>query len=340
VGVFAVGDIVAVAVADGHGSSRFAEVGARLAVSVTLPALVCFAERLGQHSNNLKAVKDFAGHPLRGQIVREWTEQVRAKAGADDAPLVDYGTTLIFALSTPYYLLLGQIGDGDLLLVDGHGEVRTPIPEDPSAFADETPSLCGRDAVHSMRIRVLPAPRAELLLLAATDGYGKSYSSDAVFHQIGPDFLGMVRSDGFYAVAPLLRGFLEQVTSGGSGDDIALAMLYWPSLTEALTEGEASSSASEGEKPEGAPKAMDEAVSVTTGDLEIAPIEAVRTQSDEGDAPPEVGQTVDPSPAVTPESESATAGFAPTQGEGSRPSPASPPPDSMEIPDERATEND
>lgn len=233
-GVWAVADIVAVALADGHGSSKHAEVGARIAVQVCLAALADFAERLADGDAALAAIQRYADHPLRVQLVREWAARVRRKAGDDDVDLVDYGSTVLFALATDRFLLLGQLGDGDILLIGNDGSVRVPLPADPAAFADETPSLCLPEAWQSLRVLVLPAPDAEALLLLSTDGYSKSYARDADFRQIGPDYLELIRADGVSGLRPHLRGFLEQVTTGGSGDDIALGLLYWPHLaTEA-----------------------------------------------------------------------------------------------------------
>lgn len=235
-GVWSIADTVAVAVADGHGSSRHADVGARLAVHVALSSLVRFAEDLGERAWKLAEVQSYAEHPLRVQLVREWAQRVRSKAGSDDAPLLDYGSTVLFALSTPAFLLVGQLGDGDILLVSRDGQVRAPLPPDPTAFADETPSLCLPDAAQSLRVLVLPPPGEETLLLLSTDGYSKSYATDAVFHAIGPDYLDLVRTEGVHGVQAHLRGFLEQVTAQGSGDDIALGLLYWAGPAEVKTE--------------------------------------------------------------------------------------------------------
>lgn len=231
VGVWAVSDTVAIAVADGHGSSKHAEVGARLAVQAALEALARFAESVDERSSNLEGIQSYASHPLRVQLVREWTARVRNRAGTEDVALLDYGTTILFALATPRFLLLGQLGDGDMLLVEEDGGVRSPLPPDPRAFADETPSLCLPEAWQSLRVLALPAPPGECLLLVSTDGYSKSYSTDAIFRQIGPDYLELIRSDGLHGLQPHLHGFLEQVTTQGSGDDIALALLYWPAAT-------------------------------------------------------------------------------------------------------------
>lgn len=229
VGGLSFGDVVAVAVADGLGSSRHAEVGARLAVQIALDAVARFADELGEQAADLADVHRLAAERLRVQVVREWVARVRLRAGSDDVPLVDYGATLVFALATPRFLLIGQLGDGDVLLVGRDGQVTTPIPDDPAAFADETPSLCLHEAWLAMRVRVFPVPEEETLLLLSTDGYANSYSSDEEFHRVGPDYLELAQKGGLAAgVAPHLRGFLEQVTAGGSGDDIGVAILHWP----------------------------------------------------------------------------------------------------------------
>ena len=227
-GLWMVADTVALAIADGHGSSKHADIGARLAVQVALTALVRFAEDLGERASNLLEVQKYAEHPLRVQIVREWKERVHTKSGDSETPLVDYGSTLLVALATPDFLLVGQLGDGDILLVNEDGTVDVPLPADPEAFADETPSLCLPEAEHSFRLRVLPTPKQETLLLLSTDGYSKSYPTDAAFKEIGPDYLDLIRKDGVSGLTPHLKGFLKKITTKGSGDDIALALLHWP----------------------------------------------------------------------------------------------------------------
>lgn len=235
-GATAVADVVAVAIADGHGTSKHAEVGARLAVQVALEALVRFSEGLNDPSAGLADARlaeaqRYAEHPLRAQLVREWAARVRTKANDPAASLLDYGSTLTFALSTPHFILVGQIGDGDVLLVAEDGSVTAPLPRDPAAFADETPSLCQSDAWHSLRVRVLPPPTREVLLMLSTDGYSNSYASDDQFRRIGPDYLELVRDEGLAGLQPHLRGFLEQITAQGAGDDIAIALVYWPAAT-------------------------------------------------------------------------------------------------------------
>jgi len=232
------GPVAALAVADGHGSSIHAEIGARIAVEVASEHLLAFAASLGaEHLADPRAVHGLAQDPFRRLLVREWVSRVREHAGAGDVDLKDYGSTLIFALVTAEFMLLGQLGDGDLIVVDGGGTISRPLPTDPRCFGEETPSLCLPDAATSLHVLVMPVPEGETLLLISTDGYGKSYATDTDFEQIGPDYLEMVREIGVSGVSENLEEFLTAVTTGGSGDDIALGLVYlppWPSAVPAV----------------------------------------------------------------------------------------------------------
>lgn len=222
------GDVVAIAVADGHGTSARGEVGAKFAVHVAVDQLLQFPDKLrSDKSANIKDVHACA-EEMRAPLVREWSERVRRDAGTESPDLQLYGSTLLFALATPGYLIVGQIGDGDVLLVDSAGRVERPIDPDPSNFADETASLCQSKAWEAIRLSTRHPPGPETLLLLSTDGYSKSYATDADYEKIGPDYLDLFRKHGAEGVQSLLPGFLKEVSSKGSGDDIALGMLYWP----------------------------------------------------------------------------------------------------------------
>ena len=65
---------------------------------------------------------DVSAHPFTGAEQLLWDEQ----RGKDDDPMRAYGATLLAALITPNYLLLLQLGDGDILIVDSAGRVARP----------------------------------------------------------------------------------------------------------------------------------------------------------------------------------------------------------------------
>lgn len=221
-----VGEAVAIAAADGHGSSEHADIGARFAICAALSVFTRFAHDDGGEASDM--------HPLCVRIVREWREMVRADTDRKDGPTGGgdiyrgYGSTILGAVATPKILLVGQLGDGDVLFVNGNGEVRTPLSSDAAGIGDETESLCLPGAEYAFGIKKLPPPEDEALLLLATDGYGKSYQFRSDFEKIGPDYLDRIRRYGIDKVASRLKTYLRKVTDRGSGDDIAVAMLYWP----------------------------------------------------------------------------------------------------------------
>jgi len=63
------------------------------------------------------------------------------------------------------------------------------------------------------------------LILLTTDGYANSFSDAAGFHKVGSDLLEMMRSDGFDAINRSIKGWLEEATTAGSGDDCTLAFI-------------------------------------------------------------------------------------------------------------------
>lgn len=227
--------VLAVAVADGHGSSRHGDVGAQRAVAAAVTELLAFAAAgAAQPVGEADALAAIARHDeLRERIVHHWVRAVseHATSSAPDAmvDLVPYGSTLLFALATSGQVLLGQLGDGDIVVVDAAGTVTRPMPIDEASFGDETRSLCQDKAWSFLRLVELPTPLGEAMLFMSTDGYAKSYPSDDAFAAVARDYLGLLREHGADAVERNLPAFLATVSAQGSGDDVSLALLHWPS---------------------------------------------------------------------------------------------------------------
>ena len=75
------------------------------------------------------------------------------------------------------------------------------------------------------RIPALPAGEPPAFILLSTDGYVNSFSDSAGFFKVGSDLLDMLRADGFDPVNAGLKGWLEEATRSGSGDDCTVALL-------------------------------------------------------------------------------------------------------------------
>lgn len=243
---------VIVSISDGHGSnkcfrsdrgSRFAvRIGARLLDELingrhaALPPAEIESKVRG--SLPVEFVKrwraaveaDLKREPFREEEFARMIEKDGEKARrlVEANPLLAYGATSLSFLLTPTYALYLQLGDGEMITVSEQGEIARPLPEDARLLANETTSLCLEKAADDFRFAVHPHGAADLpaLILLTTDGYYNSFSTIAGFHQVGSDLLQMLREeDGFGTVNRNVKGWLEEATAAGSGDDCTLAII-------------------------------------------------------------------------------------------------------------------
>lgn len=244
------GERVVMAVSDGHGSaaSPRSELGAAFAVDLTTSVLWGLPQPASEESVRVAVAR----------IATKWDERVRrhlerhplspvelerigARSDADpiisERPGVVYGATLLFAVVSGDEVALGQLGDGDVLIVDATGLVERPLPADARLVAHVTTSLSDEDPVGNTRTRILAAAEHRLVLLS-TDGYANSFATDEAFLQVGRDFLRTVDDAGIGSVRGSLPQWLAETTSNGAGDDISVALavldaprVQWPRPT-------------------------------------------------------------------------------------------------------------
>ena len=227
------------AVADGHGDARHdrSHLGAALAVHVAVEVARDFAFH-GISDTALTALPhDFKTHFPR-KLGQRWHEAVRHDAQrqgdtmdsekfSPESLFRRYGTTLLVALVVPGALLIGQIGDGDVLLVNLVDDTCVPMLRRPDTLlGTETHSLCSSDAPHLWQIEVIEHPPKGLLLLA-TDGLSDALGADEVALSSFARSLGQRFRD-FYPldVATNLPSWLDHYSTHGSGDDMTLAVVW------------------------------------------------------------------------------------------------------------------
>jgi serine/threonine protein phosphatase PrpC len=255
------GSSLVLAVADGHGSARYSRshIGASFAVETTAQLI---REFLAVQSDvkNLSLIKRAAEEWLPGALVRAWAEAVGehikahpfsevelAALGGDhgnaadagpqsnvrsDAELnigklsIAYGSTILAAAVAETFVLYLQLGDGEILTVTGSGAVSKPLARDDRLFANETTSLCARDAWRDFRVSFRPIPHEQpALILLSTDGYPNSFRDEPGFLKVGSDILEMIYTEGLSQVGDKLSGWLADSTNAGSGDDVTLGIL-------------------------------------------------------------------------------------------------------------------
>ncbi|HEX8370604.1 MAG TPA: PP2C family serine/threonine-protein phosphatase [Pyrinomonadaceae bacterium] len=255
---------VVVSVSDGHGSPKCfrSDRGSQFAVKKAAYLVSEFLDerRGGFDLAEIESEKDY----LSKEFVKRWREAVegdlkkepftekefenlekksdaKARKLVEENPLLAYGATSLTVAVEEDFILYLQLGDGDILNVSAAGEVIKPLAEDPRLLANETTSLCLPKAEKDFRFLVqkISAAESPAMILLSTDGYLNSFSSEAGFFQAGTDILQMLASeDGFEAVNDNLKGWLEEATQMGSGDDCTVAIIYRPDLLKKIEKTE------------------------------------------------------------------------------------------------------
>jgi hypothetical protein len=175
-----------------------------------------------------QVIDDLSEKPFSREELKtlELKEGVNARRKVVSYPILAYGATLLSVVVTQRYILYLQIGDGDILIISDHGQVKRPLETEEWFFANETTSLCLPQAWQDFKVSIqaitdqLPA-----LILLSTDGYSDSFTGDEDFLQIGPDILEVIRSGGLERVNDHLMAWLDETSQLGSGDDITLGIV-------------------------------------------------------------------------------------------------------------------
>ncbi|MBS1850458.1 MAG: protein phosphatase 2C domain-containing protein [Acidobacteria bacterium] len=233
------GGAAVLAVSDGHGSARHfrSHLGAQLAARTALVVLRNAIEAGNEFSPELPKLLTTAWlsaanahlqkNPFQEEelaaVVAAEGEEARASIAAN--PSVAYGATLLVVSATKNGMSYLQLGDGDIIVVDGAGNTTRPLPEDARLIGNQTTSLCQPESWNEFRARFVPGEEPPALVLLSTDGYANSFRSEQDFLQIGRDYLQMLGERGLEGVLAELPAILEEASAKGSGDDITLGLL-------------------------------------------------------------------------------------------------------------------
>lgn len=243
-------DVLLIAVADGHGSTRSfrSDLGSAMAAECALRELSRLIRRLGPNAP-LSRVRNQANIRWPAALIAAWKSAVRADlaihpfsqldfAAFPEAPPVlqpgkdlpisaylAYGATLVTVAITPRYILYSQLGDGDILTVQSDGVVSRPLPRLHEFMANQTMSLCSHHAEKKFQIQVDPVRAGgPAMVMLSTDGYANCFGHDDEFFKVGADFLSYLRTEGIEFVREKLGAWLRQSSHDGSGDDITVGL--------------------------------------------------------------------------------------------------------------------
>lgn len=226
------------AVADGHGSAAYfrSHVGAEIAVDVACVELanVCqhsdAATIEGMSTNERWLFED----RIARRIVAEWTNRVRRHIDEhpveEEAQSLDvraYGCTLLAAAMFNGRIFALQIGDGDIVACSDDGAPHRLIAADTSLIANETHSLCQKNAATFFRFSYVAAsPQSAQLLLMCTDGFSNSFASSEGFLEAVRDIHGRLPAIERGSLESVLTEWAQTSTDAGSGDDVSIVLAF------------------------------------------------------------------------------------------------------------------
>ena len=238
------GDIVTVAVSDGHGDSRHfrSQVASLTAAKLAAEATQSTIDSLSSAGDSLSKtnLETQFEKTLPRHIATRWQERIglyqaenpftpgeladlddELKQKLIDRPIIAYGTTLVLAAVSPEFVLLYRIGDGNVLWVEADGTSR---PVFSAKESDATASLCQREPLSKFEAkfqRIESNPPA--LLLATTDGLPDSMDN---WEQLGAICLEHIQTKGAADLQANLERRLPEWSRDGSADDITLGIIY------------------------------------------------------------------------------------------------------------------
>jgi serine/threonine protein phosphatase PrpC len=248
---------VVTAVADGHGHSRHlrSAKGSRFAVTIGCRVGQEFADKLAADRLDeptiaptdaevrAERIADLATEFLVPTIVDRWREAVLGDVEADpftdaeerkrrrgDNPTIAYGSTLLLCVAVGDWLVLAQVGDGDVVGVRTDGTATLPVPADPQLDGLVTTSLCGPHAASDFRVAIVNTTRTPLLAAAlATDGYGNAQVVEEWPSSFSKDLAWLLREHDMRWLASQLPAWAARCASAdGSADDTTVALLISP----------------------------------------------------------------------------------------------------------------
>ena len=234
-----------IAISDGHGDKncfRSAK-GAKFACTIGISACRQF-QLITNHINDIEQC-DFNELvcSLKLDIVNKWKQAVLddaatypfsekelsiASAQAQDAykngQRIEkaYGCTLIISMATASYWLALQIGDGKCIAAYSDGVFIEPVPNDENCLGNRSTSLCNSNAMESFRhyySRVMP-----LAVFVSSDGVEESFDQEGLYNCFY-SIAYWLKESGCEVTKEKVDNLLPQISEGGSGDDVSLAIM-------------------------------------------------------------------------------------------------------------------
>lgn len=168
-------DVIIGAIADGAGSAKYSDIGAKLAVEAVLEYFTEFSQRLQKR----KCWEQSFSQPLSEKTAKKRFKNALEKvnivlqeqADSKDYAVEDLACTLLVFVATPHWIAAMQIGDGFIVVRSQDSEYQMLFQPDKGEFANETTFVTSRNALDDMQVKVF-SEKPEFIC-ASTDGLEK-----------------------------------------------------------------------------------------------------------------------------------------------------------------------
>jgi serine/threonine protein phosphatase PrpC len=206
-------DLFVVAVADGLGSKPHSDTGARRAASL---AVMLVAEYLIADRSSLLQLSRLETLKLR--LLNTWRVSLGDQHEA-------YASTLLFVACTPTRCIIGQLGDGLILVVPKDNVMGTmPFHKTEADFSNFTDSLSDTRAAYRFKIREIESPTEDMFtgFLLMTDGVSGDMKDCGAFTS---GILSRLDQEGRKHWSATLESLLAAWPVPANGDDKTLLLV-------------------------------------------------------------------------------------------------------------------
>ena len=239
-------EYIILAVADGHGSEKHSksDIGAQQAVNVAVDIFSKFVnEELlykKQCSENLLSILNNYSLLIKTNwtklVIQDYFNFAEIEVSVDmtiNQILELYGTTLLVTIITKDKIICWQLGDGDIVIVNGSNKKAiTVFEEDSGVWGTETYSLCSK--YYSKHIKIFHKNIDEhyipVLIFNATDGF-KSGRADEIIHTFAINVYKKILESGWEDV---IKNLPKYLTDNQHDDDCTLGLINinYPEITQ------------------------------------------------------------------------------------------------------------
>lgn len=169
-----------------------------------------------------KVLSDADAHPFTDEELSIASEQAQGVYRSGQRLEKAYGCTLILSMSTSNYWLSIQIGDGKSIAAYKDGVFVEPIPFDENCLGNRSTSLCNSNAKESFRhyfSKVKP-----IAAFVSSDGVEESFDQAGLYNFFF-SLAYWLKEEGFEIAKAKIDNLLPQISEGGSGDDVSVAIM-------------------------------------------------------------------------------------------------------------------